>query len=64
MKDWAAAVALRETRDSGAPTPLDKGGLAFMPHKGLLTAQLAAGGVRLNVGGVFDAVGCYQGALL
>jgi hypothetical protein len=31
-----------------------------MPHKGLLTAQLGTGGMRLNAGGLFNAVG-YQG---
>ena len=41
MKDWAAAVALaRGTRASNASR---KEGLAFEPHKGLLTAPLGAG---------------------
>jgi hypothetical protein len=37
-----------------------------MPHKGLSTAQLGTGGMRLNAGGVFNAVGWirYKGALL
>ena len=44
---------------------LDKG-LASMPHKGLLRAQLGTGGMRLNAGDVVNAVGWtrYQGALL
>lgn len=37
-----------------------------MPHKGLLTAQLGAGGMRLNAGGIFNSVGWtrYQGDYL
>ena len=45
------------TSDRNPPspaTPLDKGP-AFMPHKGLLTAQLGAEGMRLNAGGIFNA---------
>jgi hypothetical protein len=60
---WPAAVALQGTQ---ALQPPSIRGLAFMPHKGLLTAQLGTGGMRLNAGGVFNAVGWtrYQGALL
>jgi hypothetical protein len=64
MKDWAAAVA--PARGTQALQRLSIRGLAFMPHKGLLTAQLGAGGMRLNAGGIFNAVGWtrYQGERL
>jgi hypothetical protein len=66
MKDGAAAVALREGLGTQALQRLSIGGLAFMPQKGLLTAQLGAGGMRLTAGGIFNAVGWtrYQGERL
>jgi hypothetical protein len=54
-------------RDSGLRrSNASRGGLAFMPQKGLLTAQLGAGGMRLTAGGIFNAFGWtrYQGDYL